>query len=178
MYKLKLVSYAILFCVSLAFSRQAHAWGCEGHQAVALIAGRCVYHKLLDLRTVSKKQVYILASHSHFVMHDMFDTPYWRNVGVLPGWIVGTAGAVRYRVPSDTPADSAKTGVDGYLVGTVNADGQPGKIRFDFHEIPKPDSATLTGSSSDKGRINYCFDSNKQLSPSVNQPTPSTTDCQ
>ncbi|MGA8834447.1 MAG: hypothetical protein WB538_02335 [Candidatus Sulfotelmatobacter sp.] len=145
---------------------------------IGLQTGRCVYHKLLDLRIVSKEQVYILASHSHFFMHDMFDTPYWRNVGVLPGWIVGTAAAVRYRVPSDTPEGSAKTDVYEYLVGTVNADGQPGKIRFDFHEIPRPDSATLTGSSLDKDMINYCFDSNKQLSPSVNQPPPPATNCQ
>jgi len=51
-------------------------------------------------------------------MHDMYDTPYWRSVGVLPGWIVGTAGAVRSRVPADTPEGSAKTDVYGYLVGT------------------------------------------------------------
>ena len=145
---------------------------------LGLQTGRCVYHKLLDLRSDSKKPVYILASHSHFFMHDMYDTPYWRNVGVLPGWIVGTAGAVRYRVPADTPAGSAKTDVYGYLVGTVNADGQPGKIRFDFHEIPKPDSAALDDATSDKDLLNFCFNSNKQMSASVNQPPPPATDCQ
>jgi hypothetical protein len=77
-------------------------------------------------------------------------------------------------------SDEGKGGWSGWAssVGTVNADGQPGKIRFDFHEIPKPDSATLTGSSSDKDLINYCFDSNKQMSPSVNQPPSPATDCQ
>ena len=145
---------------------------------LGLQTGRCVYHKLLDLRSDSKKPVYILASHSHFFMHDMYDTPYWRNVGVLPGWIVGTAGAVRYRVPADTPAGSAKTDVYGYLVGTVNADGQPGKIRFDFHEIPKPDSAALDDATLDKDLVNFCFNSNKQMSASVNQPPPPATDCQ
>jgi hypothetical protein len=41
---------------------------------------------------------------------------------------------------------------------------------FRLPRNPKPDSATVTGSSSDKDLINYCFDSNKQMSPSVNKP--------
>jgi hypothetical protein len=34
--------------------------------------------------------VYVLASHSHFIMDDVFRTPYWGD-HVLAGWIVGTA---------------------------------------------------------------------------------------
>ena len=60
--------------------------------------GRLVYSQLLELR--ASKPVYVLASHSHFVMEGIFDTPYWReHGGVLPGWIVGSAGAVRYPLP-------------------------------------------------------------------------------
>src|SRR5689334_19762694 len=54
--------------------------------------GRDVYTQLLALR--ASKPVYVLASHSHFFMEGIFDTPYWRqHGGVLPGWIIGTAGA-------------------------------------------------------------------------------------
>ena len=60
-------------------------------------SGREVYNLLWDLQQAGKK-VYLLASHSHFVMDDVYNTPYWKDQ-VLPGWIVGTAGAVRYRLP-------------------------------------------------------------------------------
>jgi hypothetical protein len=59
--------------------------------------GREVYNLLWDLQQ-SGKRVYVLASHSHFIMDDVFRTSYWGD-RVLPGWIVGTAGAVRYRLP-------------------------------------------------------------------------------
>src|SRR5437868_10761849 len=62
-------------------------------------SGTSVYKKLLDAKKAGKK-VYLIASHSHFLQENVFDTPYWNNNGgVLPGWIVGTAGAVRYRLP-------------------------------------------------------------------------------
>ena len=56
MYKLKLAGYTVLFCVSFACCRQAHAWGCEGHQTVALIA----WNNLTP--TVAKKVESILAA--------------------------------------------------------------------------------------------------------------------
>jgi len=65
--------------------------------------GVIVYKQLLDLQKAGKK-VYVFASHSHYKLENIFDTDYWRNNGgVLPGWIVGTAGAQRYRLP-DTAA--------------------------------------------------------------------------
>src|SRR5947199_361759 len=85
--------------------------------------GREVYNLLLAMRDKSKKQVYVLASHSHFVMDNVYDSDYWRkNGGVLPGWIVGTSGAVRYRLPETaTPGPNTRTDVYGYLLGTVSA---------------------------------------------------------
>jgi len=63
-------------------------------------SGRHVYADLLKAQNDAHKRVYILASHSHFFMDDIFNTAYWHaNGGVLPGWIVGTAGAVRYPLP-------------------------------------------------------------------------------
>src|SRR6266478_4834553 len=59
-------------------------------------SGQRVYGDLLKVH----KPVYVLASHSHFVMSGIYNTKYWRdNGGVLPGWIVGTAGAIRYKLP-------------------------------------------------------------------------------
>jgi hypothetical protein len=104
-------------------------------------SGLEVYEELLTVRKT--KPVYVLASHSHFVMEDVFNTPYWHeHGGVLPGWIVGTAGAVRYALPDDaTQAKFAKTHVYGYLLATVNPrDGDASDpIQFTFIELSEKD---------------------------------------
>jgi hypothetical protein len=101
------------------------------------VSGLAVYAQLLEIRKT--KPVYVLASHSHFVMDDVFDTPYWHeHGGVLPGWIVGTAGAVRYALPPDAAgAKLARTHVYGYLSATVSpaADHKDDPIRFEFKEV-------------------------------------------
>jgi len=56
---------------------------------------------------------------------------------VLPGWIVGTGGAVRYRLPADLKgAGDANTDVYGYLLGAVAVDGA---IRFKFRQVRESD---------------------------------------
>ncbi len=60
-----------------------------------------VYEKLLEVRR--RKPVYVLSSHSHFVMEGIFNTRYWQEHGsVLPGWIIGAGGAFRYALPPGT----------------------------------------------------------------------------
>jgi len=61
----------------------------------------------------------VLASHSHFYLENAYNTSYWndsRHGGVvLPGWIVGTAGAVRYKLPPNLPPGTvAKDHVYGF----------------------------------------------------------------
>src|ERR1019366_10539972 len=63
-------------------------------------SGRIVYAQLTAFRHTPKKNVYVLASHSHFVMNNIYATACHAG-DVLPGWIVGSAGAVRYRMPQD-----------------------------------------------------------------------------
>ena len=51
-------------------------------------------------------------------------TPMRGRAMCFPGWIVGTAGAVRYRLPKGTTTGpKAMTDVYGYMVGTAAADG-------------------------------------------------------
>ena len=105
-------------------------------------SGRQAYRMLLKLQNDSHKNVYVLASHSHFFMDGIYNTDYWRsNGGVLPGWIVGTAGAERYPLPDNTgDAKAAKTNVYGYLMATVNPEGEPaGTIKFKFEELKEND---------------------------------------
>ena len=57
-----------------------------------------------------------------------YDSQYLReHGGVLPGWVIGTAGAQRYRLPVPSPK-VATTNVYGSLLGTVAPDGE---IKFD-----------------------------------------------
>ena len=92
-------------------------WHSMSESAQGVQSGRCVYKKLLSLQQTAKKHIYILASHSHFYMDNIYNTPFWNDPsrGVLPGWIVGTAGAIRYRLPKDH-SPSSQTDVYGYLL--------------------------------------------------------------
>lgn len=100
------------------------------------------YQQLLELR--KSKPVYVLASHSHFVMEGVFDTQYWReHGGVLPGWIIGTGGAFRYPLPAEASrAKFARTHVYGYLLGTVSPPGvrDEDPVQFSFQEVTEQDT--------------------------------------
>ena len=96
-------------------------------------SGERVYEKLLDAQRQGKR-VYLLASHSHYFLSNIYDTPHWRERGkVLPGWVIGTAGAERYLLPEGTEqGGQAREHTYGYLLGEVNKHGE---IAFTFHEL-------------------------------------------
>jgi hypothetical protein len=121
--------------------------------------GRQVYQALWHARDVAHKRVYVLASHSHFFMENIFETPDWKGK-VLPGWIVGTAGAVRYRLPPETsPAQNALTDVYGYMTGAVTSDGA---ISFAFHKLGIDDLFVANQGKYPEPLVRWCFDENKQ----------------
>jgi hypothetical protein len=124
-------------------------------------SGRHAYADLLNLQQTTHKNIYVLGSHSHFFMDGIFSTDYWRtNGGVLPGWIVGTAGAIRYPLPANAAdAKAAKTNVYGYLLATVSPDHT---IQFKFREIAETDipAAVVTRFSADF--VHQCFIGNRQ----------------
>jgi hypothetical protein len=104
------------------------------------------------------KKVYVLASHSHFVMDDVYNTPYWGKK-VLPGWIVGTAGAVRYRLPPNAPGGTiARTDVYGYLTGSVMSDGT---VEFEFKEIGLPELKSVNAGRYADSLVGWCYTENK-----------------
>lgn len=123
-------------------------------------SGRRVYQDLLAFRSKTKKFVYVLASHSHFLIEDVYnDACHPRQDTVLPGWIVGTAGAVRYRLPTRVNgAKQARTDVYGYLLGTVQADG---RIRFVFKEIKNSDIPASVVQRYGSKPLQACFEENK-----------------
>lgn len=131
---------------------------------LGVVSGRTVYERLLKVQNEGHKLVYILASHSHFFMDGIFNTEYWKSHGgVLPGWIVGTAGAVRYKLPTnaETLSPNAKTNVYGYLLATVNPTGSPeGTIRFDFRELKEADVSAEVQSKFGAELVHWCFEKN------------------
>jgi Calcineurin-like phosphoesterase len=140
--------------ISAGHSMNASAQGTE--------SGRRVYQMLLQAEK-AHKQVYVLASHSHYFMANIFNTDYIRaHGGVLPGWIIGTAGAVRYALPPEASnASAAQTNVYGYLLGTVEPDGQ---IHFAFHELRERDVPDSVAEQFQKGFVHWCFEHNSAVS--------------
>lgn len=121
--------------------------------------GQVIYKELLDFQAAGpKKYVYVLASHSHFYMKGIFNTR--PEAERLQGWIVGTAGAVRYPLPrSSAKPDDERKNIYGYLLGTVN---QSGEIDFQFHEIKEADVPDGTRREYPSALVHWCFAHNSQ----------------
>jgi hypothetical protein len=143
----------------------------------SLESGRRVYADLWNFRTATAKRVYVLASHSHFYVENIFNSAYWNNRNekdkqvlngrkqetILEGWLVGTAGAVRYRLPDNLPPNTrAVTYTYGYLLGTVTPDGA---IAFEFHAITKQDVPIKTKNAYGKSLLDFCFLANRDDAP-------------
>jgi hypothetical protein len=127
--------------------------------------GVIAYEALLDLRKA--KPVYVLASHSHFVMENVYNTPYWQeHGGVLPGWIVGTAGAVRYPLPPDAwRAGLARTHVYGYLLAAVSPPGakDADPIHFEFRELTEAAVPPAVRQRFGPELVHLCYQENPRL---------------
>jgi hypothetical protein len=139
--------------ISAGHSMNESAQGTEsGHRA---------YLDLLKVQNDARKRVYVLASHSHYFMANIFNTDYWRSHGgVLPGWIIGTAGAIRYPLPANyKDADAAETHVYGYLLATVQPGGQ---IGFAFEKLAPSDIPPVVAQRFTSDFVHWCFDQNAQ----------------
>jgi hypothetical protein len=126
-------------------------------------SGRTTSDWLVDFKVRTGKPIYVLASHSHFYMNDIFNTPAWlKRPSTLPGWIVGTAGAVRYQLPPNAgDAKEAKTGVYGYMLATVDlSQAQP--IAFQFHQLSESDVPPDIVNRYTAGFVHNCWVNNKQ----------------
>jgi len=125
--------------------------------------GKHVYNALLQLK--QKKHVYILASHSHFYLDNVFPT-----ASGLPGWIVGAAGAVRYSLPTGIdPGPGAQPDVYGYLLGTVKPSGE---IEFNFQAVKEAAVPPEVRERYPSGFLNWCFAHNSErIDPLVKETT-------
>jgi len=133
----------------------------------SIASGRQVYRDLLKAQNEFHKKVYVLASHSHFYMDGTFNTEFWKkNGGVLPGWIVGTAGAQRYPLPGEwRHANRAVQGMYGYLLATVhpqsgNSSPADNSIRFEFYTVNRSDVPAAVWDKFSSKTVDFCFDQN------------------
>jgi hypothetical protein len=122
-------------------------------------SGRRVYADLLRAQNDAHKHVYVLASHSHYFMDGIFNTEYWKqHGGVLPGWIVGTAGAKWVQLPPDKAnARIALEKAYGALLGTVQPNGE---ISFEFKKLEEPDIPAPVAARYGKEFVHWCFTEN------------------
>jgi hypothetical protein len=120
-------------------------------------SGKHVYDALVGLKKT--RNVYVLASHSHFYMRGIFDNQ--PEADRLDGWIVGTAGAVRYPLPVGTqPGPDAIERHYGYLLGTVQPDA---RINFDFQEVTESDLPQEVRQQYPQNLISWCFAKNSHV---------------
>jgi len=140
-----------------------HSMGDKKSGPTSAPSGKEAYDDLSNFHDLTAKPVYVLASHSHFYMDNIFDTDKLtdnKKKRALPGWIIGTAGAVRYHFPGDARPD-AMTDVYGYLLGTVANDGT---IRFSFQEVRESDIPQAVRERYSNAMIPWCFAHNTQSS--------------
>lgn len=128
----------------------------RGHAMDATCAGLCSGQQAYDLLFRAqnlagpedkRKHVYVLASHSHYFLENIYDTPEHRGQ-VLPGWIIGTAGAQQYQ-------DTIRY---GYLRMEVEADGTL-RARFRDVDAGTPPLASGPGAAE---LTDFCFHVNKR----------------
>ncbi len=128
----------------------------RNHAMDSTCAGRCsgsqVYDMLYRAQKLGaahdkRKKVYVFASHSHFFEQNVYDTP--EHAGqVLPGWIIGTAGAEHYGDTIDY----------GYLEVEARPDGT---LLPRFREVDRETPPLLSGPEAQL-LTDYCFTKNKR----------------
>jgi len=101
----------------------------------------------------------VMASHSHYVMNNIYATACHAKDDVLPGWIVGSAGAVRYRLPNDLGESTIhQTDIYGYVLATVSPDYA---ISFEFKPVEEKDVPKSTREEFGAAQVRWCFTQNK-----------------
>jgi len=136
-----------------------------GQKRQSCESGNHVYDALVAFHT--SKKVYVLASHSHFYMKGIFENH--PETTRLDGWIVGTAGAVRYPLPQGTSrGPEAIPDQYGFLLGTV----KNGNIEFKFQDVAESDLPQNVRRQYPQSFVSWCFNKNSHnLNPDSEETT-------
>lgn len=125
-------------------------------------SGRTIYKRLLEFRKNTGKPVHVFSSHSHYFLTNIYNTGAWQtNGGVLPGWLVGTAGAQHYSVPPEVKSFATWAENEyGYTVVHVTPGGGSRSVEVEFVPISRKDLAPEAESQFGPDTINFCFSEN------------------
>lgn len=121
----------------------------RGHAMDSTCSSFCSGNKAYDLLWKAKaqgKKVYVFASHSHYFAENIYNSPE-HNGKVIPGWIVGTAGAEQYQQEIKY----------GYLQVTVQPNGA---IATKFQDVLRDTASVVPRESTQL--LDYCFGNNKE----------------
>ena len=123
-------------------------------------SGRALCKRLLEFRQKSGKPVHVFSSHSHYYLTDIYNTGAWQsNGGVLPGWLVGTAGAQHYSVPPEVKS-FATWAENQYGYALVQVTPGTGAVQIRFVPVQRQDlSAALIGEFG-QAAVDFCFSGN------------------
>jgi hypothetical protein len=121
--------------------------------------GDLVYTWFYDAQAAGK-HVYLIASHSHYYSPNIFNTSYWKQHTnkVVPGFIIGSAGARRYALPRNAEK-TARTHIYGFLQGEVHTDGT---IDFTLREMSEGELNKNRWPNAPLDAIHECFVNNAE----------------
>jgi len=108
-------------------------------------SGVKAYDLLAKVRSQGKN-IYVFASHSHYFEEDIYNSTEHQG-NVIPGWIIGTAGAEQYRQQIRY----------GYLLVRVEPNGT---IVTSFKDVGRNTSSVVPEESPQL--LDYCFERNRE----------------
>jgi hypothetical protein len=126
-------------------------------------SGRTLYQRLLDFRQKTGKPVHVFSSHSHYYLTNIYNTGTLQSKGVLPGWLVGTAGAQHYSIPPEVKSFTTWAENEyGYAVVRVTPD--TGTLNVRFVPVKRTDITSKLISDFGQSTVDFCFTQNWRAS--------------
>jgi hypothetical protein len=109
--------------------------------------------------------VYVLSSHSHFYVPTPTtpSTGAMRQTGavVLPGWVIGTAGAERYALPAKAKLRRRRARARLRLPHRFGG-ARDGQIAFAFHELGAAELQAVRSPDYEAEDVAFCVDLNPE----------------
>ncbi len=123
-------------------------------------SGKALYKRLIELRRKTGKPVHVFSSHSHYFLTDIYNTGAWQfSEGVLPGWLIGTAGAQHYAVPPEVKS-FATWAENQYGYAVVRVTPSTGAVAVRFVPVNRQDLVPGTIGKFGQDAVNFCFTKN------------------
>jgi hypothetical protein len=129
-------------------------------------SGKAVYKRLLEFRQKSGKPVHVFSSHSHYYLDNIYNTGAWQaNGGVLPGTLVGTAGAQHYSVPPEVKSFTTwAENQYGYAEVRITPDAGAHAVEVKFVPVNKQDIGPALINKYSRPTVDFCFSGNWRAS--------------